>query len=131
MAKSDFADRMWAEALATLDRAERLQRQFFQPAVAARGGTCWAPPTDVFEGASEFIVLIALPGVAADRIGVHFDAPVLTVSGDRRFPAALGGTSIRRLEIPQGRFERRLQIEARKLLRTSLDDGCLTLVLAK
>lgn len=131
MGKGDLAERMWAEALATLERAERLQRQFFLPAQATSGRSCWAPPTDVFESASEFVVLIALPGIAAERIEVDFDAQVLTVRGERRFPAAVAGTTIRRLEIPQGCFERRLAIAARKLLRSSLDDGCLTLVLAK
>lgn len=131
MGKGDLAERMWAEALATLDRAERLQRRFFLPTEGASGGSCWAPPTDVFEGANEFIVLIALPGIAAERIEITFDGKVLTVAGERRFPAALACTAVRRLEIPHGHFERRLAIAARKLLRSSLDEGCLTLVLAK
>lgn len=131
MGKGDFADRMWAEALATLERAEQMQRQFFRPAAAKPGRACWAPPTDVFESATEFVVLIALPGVAPDRIEVAFDEQVLTVAGERGFPPALAGTAIRRLEIPQGCFERRIAIAARKLLRSSFDNGCLTLVLAK
>lgn len=85
----------------------------------------------MFESATEFVIVIALPGVAPDRIEVAFDAQLLAVSGERRFPAALAGTTIRRLEIPHGRFERRLAIAARELLRSSLADGCLTLVLAK
>ncbi|MCB2021072.1 MAG: Hsp20/alpha crystallin family protein [Rhizobacter sp.] len=131
MGNGGFPERMWAEALATLERAERLQRQFFLPAGGERGRACWAPPTDVFESASEFFVLIALPDVAPDRIEIGFEAQVLTVTGERRFPAALAGTAIRRMEIPQGRFERRLAIAARTLLRSSFDNGCLTLVLAK
>ena len=93
MGKGDLAERMWAEALATLERAERLQRQFFLPAQAASGRSCWAPPTDVFESANEFVVLIALPGISADRIEVDFDAQILTIKGERRFPAALAGTA--------------------------------------
>jgi HSP20 family molecular chaperone IbpA len=97
MGKGDLAERMWAEALATLERAERLQRQFFLPAQAASGRSCWAPPTDVFESANEFVVLIALPGISADRIEVDFDAQILTIKGERRFTAALACTTIRRL----------------------------------
>lgn len=131
MGNGGFPERMWAEALATLERAERLQRQFFLPASGRQGRACWAPPTDVFESASEFFVLIALPDVAPERIEIGFAAQVLTVSGERHFPAALAGTVVRRLEIPQGRFERRISVPARTLLRSSFDNGCLTLVLEK
>lgn len=131
MGYGDFPERMWAEALATLERAERLQRQFFQPTGGVRGRTCWAPPTDVFESADAFIVLIALPGAAPEHIEARLEAHVLTVTGERRFPATVAGTAIRRLEIPQGRFERHLAIEARTLLRSSFENGCLTLVLEK
>lgn len=131
MGGGDFPERMWTEALATLERAERLQRRFFLPASGERNRVCWAPPIDVFESASELLVLIALPGVAAEHIEIAFEAQVLTVAGERRFPAALVGTTIRRLEIPQGRFERRLAIAARTLLRSSFDNGCLAVVLEK
>lgn len=131
MGYGDFPERMWTEALATLERAERLQRRFFLPATATPGRVCWAPPTDVFESADEFFVVIALPGVAAEHIEIAFDAQVLTVAGERRFAAALVGMAIRRLEIPQGRFERRLAIAARALLRSSFDNGCLAVVLEK
>lgn len=131
MSDGSFPERMWAEALATLERAERLQSRFFLPTGGARDRACWEPPTDVFESASEFFVLIALPDVAPDRIEVAFEAQVLTVAGERHLPAALAGTAIRRLEIPQGRFERRLAIPARTLLRSSFDNGCLALVLEK
>lgn len=131
MDSKDFSDRMWAEALAQLERAERLQRQFFLPASGAARHVCWAPPVDVFESASEFFVLIALPDVEPDRIEIAFSDHKLVVSGERRLPAALAGTAIRRLEIPQGRFERRLAIPATTLLRSAFENGCLTLVLEK
>lgn len=131
MADSSFPERMWAEALATLERAERIQRQFFLPVRETRNRACWEPPTDVFESAREFFVLVALPDVAPEFVEVVFDTPILIVTGERHLPPALAGTAIRRLEIPQGRFERRLSIPARTLLRSSFDNGCLALVLEK
>ena len=131
MGNSEFPERMWADALAALERAERLQQRFFEPAGGARGRTCWVPPLDVFESASEFFVLIALPGVVPEQVDIAFEAQMLIVSGECRFPPALRGTAIRRMEIPHGRFERRLAIAARTLLRSSFDNGRLTLVLAK
>lgn len=131
MDSKDLSDRMWAEALARLERAERLQRQFFLPAGKAGRHICWAPPVDVFEGAAEFFVLVALPDVEPDRIEISFSDHVLVVAGERRLSGALAGTAIRRMEIPQGRFERRLAIPAATLLRSAFDNGCLMLVLEK
>ena len=54
---------MWSEALSMLDRAERLQRQFFHHAASA-----WEPPADIIESADQVYVQVALPGVPADSI---------------------------------------------------------------
>jgi HSP20 family molecular chaperone IbpA len=121
---------MWAEALDTLERAERLQRQFFLPAPATRH-VCWAPPVDVFESPEAFHVWVALPDVAAEDIEVTLADHVLIVAGERRLPAELAGAAIRRLELPQGRFERRLQIPAVAIAGSRFTNGCLALVLEK
>ena len=60
---------MWSEALSMLDRAERLQRQFFHHAAAA-----WEPPVDITESAGELQVQVALPGVPADSIAMLIDS---------------------------------------------------------
>jgi hypothetical protein len=49
---------MWSEALSMLDRAERLQRQFFHHAAAS-----WEPPADIVETAEHVQVQLALPGM--------------------------------------------------------------------
>ncbi|MGH8160863.1 MAG: Hsp20/alpha crystallin family protein [Gammaproteobacteria bacterium] len=131
MRHDEFPDRMWAEAIGMLERAERLQSRFFLPAAKATRHVCWAPPADVFESAKEFYVLVALPDVAIEDIETSLNDHVLIIAGERRLPNALAGAAIRRLELPQGRFERRLAIPAARIAGSTFANGCLSLVLEK
>ena len=124
---------MWSEALSMLDRAERLHRQFFAPPRAERAAA-WEPPVDVVETADELIVHVALPGARADSITLAFDAGGFTVSAQRGFPGCQGESAhIHRVEIPYGRFERRIDLplddpySPLQLAGKSLADGVLTL----
>ena len=65
MTSRDFSNWMWGEALSMIERAERLQRQFFQHTAAA-----WEPPVDIMESPEDVRVQVALPGVPADAIAV-------------------------------------------------------------
>ena len=116
---------MWSEALSMLDRAERLQRQFFHHAPAA-----WEPPVDIIESADHVEVHVALPGVAADTVMIGVDPGGLTLSASRAFPCR-GDSSIHRIEIPYGRFERRIGLPLGELAEKKLADGVLTLVFKK
>ena len=58
MAPNDTRAWMWAEACELLDRAEWLNRQFFQPKRQA----VWEPPVDLFETDRALWVVVALPG---------------------------------------------------------------------
>jgi HSP20 family protein len=123
---------MWSEALSMLDRAERLQRQFFHHAAAA-----WEPPADIIESADEVHVQVALPGVPADSITLALDPGGLTVSASRPFPCGGDTLNIHRIEIPYGRFERQIGLPLGdpyvplELARKELVDGVLTLVFKK
>ncbi len=132
MPPRDLHASMWAQACAMLDRAEQLQRQFFQPAQRLHQPR-WEPPMDVFETAAELWLVLALPGVDPAGIEVTRHGDVLVVSGERRLPVAVRAAQIHRLEIPHGRFERRLALPAGRLelRRTQALDGCLYIVLAK
>ncbi len=124
---------MWGDALDLLDRAERMHRQFFQPLAHITGRRPgWEPPVDVFETDRELIILIALPGVAAADISVGFDGKVLSVVGERALPSK-DAAVIRRMEIPHGRFERRIDLGGRvlELVREELANGCLALRFSK
>jgi len=123
---------MWSEALSMLDKAERLQRQFFHHAAAA-----WEPPVDITETAYEIQVQVALPGVPADSITIALDPAGLTVSAARPFPCSGETQNVHRIEIPYGRFERQIALplgdpySPLELAGKSLADGVLTLVFKK
>ena len=124
---------MWGDALDLMDRAERLQRQFFQPKTKPAGGKpVWQPPVDIYETEGEVVIWIALPGVAAENLQVGFDGHVLSVVAERALPSR-NQAAIRRLEIPYGRFERRIEWVGNglNLLRQELINGCLVLWFAK
>ena len=129
MPSRDLEIRMWAEACEMLDRAERLHRRFFQPVRRL----AWEPPVDVFETDREFWVQVALPGVEPDEVEVVIDAGTVIVAGERRMPLKTHAAALHRLEIPYGRFERRLvfPIHRLELGRHELVNGCLSLVLRK
>lgn len=122
---------MWAEAREMLDRADRLQRQFFHPARApAQPG--WEPPVDVFETTDALWVIVALPGVVPDDVELIIDGNTLIVTGLRSLPRELRGAAIHRLELPAGRFERHIGLHGRfDLIERRLENGCLTLGLRK
>lgn len=127
---SDPRTWMWAEAMEMLDRAERLQRRFFQPARPALRPT-WEPPLDIYETDDAYWLVIALPGVRPDDIEIAIDGGFLTVVGERPIP--LRSARIHRLEIPHGRFERRIELPPGRLEvgRRELVDGCLLVSLRK
>lgn len=124
---------MWIEACEMLDRADRLHRQFFQLGRSQARRPTWEPPVDVFETEGEFRILVALPGVAADRLEIVIDAGTLIVAGERRIPVESRGAVIHRFEIPYGRFERRIRLPSIPLevARHELVNGCLLLTLRK
>ena len=127
---------MWAEAVDRLDQADRLQRQFFRLAVQPadrRQQPRWEPPVDVYAGTEQVLIEVALPGVRADRMGVIRGPGGRGIRGERTLPNRPAGTTLQRLEIPYGRFERRLALGPGQwaLVDQRLADGCLQLLLAR
>ena len=124
---------MWAEACAMIDRADRLNREFFRPGGSATQVANWEPPLDIYETEAELWIIAALPGVELPDLDVSVEGNVLFIAGQRRLPAAARGASIHRLEIPHGRFERRIRLPAARLTlnRSELASGCLVLSLTK
>lgn len=127
------SDWMWARACELLERAERLQQQFFRVGLEADLPPSWHPPVDVFETTDEIWVMAALPGVPASGIELHIESATLILAGERRIPAAFRHAAVHRLEIPHGRFERRLELPPGHydLVRHELVDGCLLVGLRK
>jgi len=124
----DF-DWMWSEACDQLARAERLHRQFFQP----RHSGAWEPPVDIIETEREVLIFVALPGVSLDKAEAVIDGADLVITGTRVLPPELRTATIHRLELPQGRFERRVRLPTGRYrdVRRSAADGCLVVTLRK
>jgi len=125
MRRPDPADWMWAEACDLVDQAERLHRRFFH--LNARSRVAWAPPVDVFEGDSEVLIIVAMPGVTSDRVEVSHEPGALVVRGERRLPFTRQAFTVRQLEIPYGAFERRIALPTGRFEAAApeLTQGCL------
>lgn len=123
---------MWAEALELLQDAERLQRQFFQVG-ALHGAPCWEPPVDLYENGNELWLLVALPGVTPQQLEVVLTPSLIIVRGERSLPTNSRRAAIHRLEIPYGRFERRVSLPPGRfeLVDRRLEHGCLVLELRR
>jgi HSP20 family protein len=133
MSTKDPINWMLSNAIETLARAERLHQQFLnlQPLAGTREPS-WEPPIDVLETEREVLILIALPGVDPDEVVAAIDKGVLVVSGHRVLPAELRNARILRLELPQGRFERRIPLPiGRYTITRFAANGCIGLRLAK
>ncbi len=115
------------DAIELLRQADRLHRQFFTLDPRS-GGPCWEPPVDMIEDARGLVVRIALPDVDPEALEVRTDGANLYVRASRPLRAA-GGATIHRLEIPHGRFERRIGLPPGRyeLMERRLADGCLAL----
>ncbi len=123
---------MWAEACQMLDQAERLHQQFFGRGVSGTR-TAWQPPVDVFEDEEEFVVVVALPGVPPDCVNVTIDGSSIVVTADCEMPMPAGSCAIRRMEIPHGYFERRIDLPRMRLQMGApqMKYGCVVLKLRK
>lgn len=121
---------MWGEALALMAQAERMQNSYTRPAAAEQ---CWEPPVDVVESGETVFIHVALPGVAQDAIVVGLEEAAVTVSAIRAFPMTARGARLHRIEIPHGRFYRRIAMPVHRLepAGRSFIDGCLTLAFRK
>lgn len=124
---------MLAQAVETLTRAERMHQQFFSlQRSEAKNEPAWEPPIDVLETDREILVFVALPGVDPEMVEASVENGILIVSGRRIVPPQLRNAVIHCLELPQGRFERRVQLPpGRYAVRQFVANGCLVLSLTK
>lgn len=112
-----------------LTRAEQMHREFFRPTASP----AWEPPADVLETAREVLVFVALPGVAAERVEAAIENGHLIIAGTRMLPEELQTATIHRLELPQGRFMRRISLPPGRYanVRRTMVEGCLLIRLEK
>lgn len=119
-------DIMWSET--TIVLAERRQREVFQLTEIG-----WEPPIDVLETQTGLLVIVALPGVRPAEMETIVADGELTVRGVRRWPTAQQPARVHRIELPHGRFERRVPLPngAYRLASQENRDGCLVLTMQR
>ena len=124
---------MWVEACEVLDRAERLQRQFLRYVGPGADAAVWEPPVDIQESANGLILLFALPGVVPEEISLTLQPTELIVSAMRPLKLSSPDAVIRRLEIPHGRFFRRIPLAGvpLELAGSRYENGCLEVRLTR
>jgi HSP20 family molecular chaperone IbpA len=118
---------MWIQACEVLDHAERLQRQFLRYTGPGVDAAVWEPPVDIHESSDGLSLVFALPGVALEDIEVTLEPNALTVSALRPLTLTNRDSVIRRLEIPHGRFVRRIALKGARMqvAETRYVNGCL------
>lgn len=133
MRRTDPGDWMWAQACDMLEEAERMHRRFFRLAPSSAAQAAWEPPVDVFEGEREIVIVVAMPGVAAERVHVVHERGALVIRGERPLPFTGLRLAVRQLEIPYGAFERRVQLPQGQFEvgTPELTLGCLVLRLRR
>ncbi|MCA6126301.1 Hsp20/alpha crystallin family protein [Bradyrhizobium sp. WSM 1704] len=133
MRPKDPVNWMLSDAIETLARAERMHQRFLNlhPLTESREPS-WEPPMDVIETDDEILIFIALPGVDPADVQTALDGATLVISGRRALPPELRNARILRLELPQGRFERRIQLPTgRYTINRFAAHGCVGLRLGK
>ena len=124
---------MWAEACEMLERAQRLQRQFFRFGHTVEAQPRWEPPVDIVAYEPDVQVTVALPGVLPERVQVRVTNGALSIAAVRTPPLNAQTTAVHRLEIPYGRFERNIALPAGRyeLMEQAFSNGCLVLRLTR
>jgi HSP20 family molecular chaperone IbpA len=79
------------------------------------------------------LVLVALPGVDLSGVEALINGAELIVSGIRSYPSEMRTAIIHRLELPQGRFERRIRLPPGRYgpIERTACNGCLQITLHK
>jgi HSP20 family protein len=123
---------MWSEAFEALARAELMHRHFLPPSGSGAPVT-WEPPVDILETEHAVLVLVALPGVDFEEVKAVINHGELLISGSRAYPEEMRTAIIHRLELPQGRFERRIHLPAGRYsaIHRSHSNGHMLITLQK
>ncbi len=124
---------MWLHAVELAEQTDRLQRRFVRYLGPGADCVSWEPPVDIFETDDGFSLVFALPGVDAADIEVRLDHAALVVTAERRPGLTSRDIMIRRLEIPHGRFIRKIALNGAplKVDATRYLNGCLEVRLVR
>ncbi len=129
MQRRDPLEWMWLQAIEMLEKAERFNRLLFHVQRSGARAPAWEPPVDIVETLDELHITVVLPGIAAEHVDITLEGGMLRIAGERPAPISPGTVQIHRLEIPYGRFERRIHLPPGRyeLIESSYRQGCLAL----
>ena len=132
---ADPKNLMWLEACALIDRAERLQRQFFRPGMVGAPEASWEPPIDIFETENELVLKADVPEVDPNSIDVRVENQTLTIGGERPFQESRNGNKgFHRIERNYGKFVRSFAVPNTfdtEKIAAAYRNGVLTVTLPK
>ncbi len=133
MQQPDPLERMWLKAIEMLESAERFNRLLFYIQRSRSRVPAWEPPIDIVEGLDGLRITAVVPGITPEMVEITLEGGMLRISGERPPPVMPGTTQIHRLEIPYGRFERRIHLPPGQyeLIESGYQRGCLELCFRK
>ena len=102
--------------------------------LTASPGGAWRPTTDVYETSDEIVIKMAVAGLRPEDVEVLVEGNTVVIRGVRPDRCPKTKESVHRIEIPYGRFERRVRIEApfdRDGVTYTYGDGFLNVVAPK
>lgn len=106
MSSKTAENRMLSQAIRILSRVDDLRGLGFELGEASD----WEPPLDLIETEEEVLAYVALPGVNISDVKIFAENGVLALRGQRQRPPEWRQAAIIRLELPWGKFERRVKI---------------------
>ncbi len=125
------------DLLALRDRLNRLFDEAMlegEVGVADQGAGPYCPAADLYETDDEVVVVVEIPGVAAESIDVQLQEDRLRISGRIAGPTRGPGVRLLRMERPRGAFHRDFRLPVRQFSgqpRAELERGVLTVRLVK
>jgi HSP20 family protein len=110
-----------------LDLTVDVGRQFWQS---------WRPfpALNIYETATDFVLIAPLPGVQPQDLDVSMTGNVLTLKGERKRPATVPDEMFRRQERWQGKWSRTVQVPDKadaSQVNATLDNGLLVVRMPK
>lgn len=97
-------------------------------------GSAWRPPTDVYETEDLIIVRMEVAGLRPGEAEITVEGNVLTARGVRVDRCSVAKLAFHRMEIPYGRFEKRIQINVPfdpAGIEARIDEGFLEVTVPK
>jgi len=118
---------MWHRAMDLLAQADRIQQNFIETSIPVL-------PVNIIESRTAFHIMAAVPGVSPDDLDVRAEEGGLVLAGRRHLRRVGIEGELHLLEIPCGRFERRIRLPrgcAFALGEVRLEQGLLLVTLRK